>query len=103
MVSRKGSPTLPKPAAMRDIGDQKPGKTNDHFVKAADIKARTNPPGRAKRRAKQLSRFVSRRFPLDVAKAPFDNHAGSGFTMDDDLGATARPIRRREKNAFLDA
>src|ERR1700720_4031178 len=50
-----------------------------------------------------LSRFVSRRFPLDVAKAPVDNHVGSGFTVDDDLGATARPIRRREKNAFLDA
>ena len=57
---------------------------------------------RADRRAKQPSNFVSRRFPLDVAKAPFDDHAGSGFTLDDDLGATARPIRRREKNAFLD-
>jgi hypothetical protein len=57
---------------------------------------------RAERQAKQPSNFVSRRFPLDVAKAPFDNHAGFGFTLDDDLGATARPIRRREKNAFLD-
>jgi hypothetical protein len=52
--------------------------------------------------ASSLSRVVSRRFPLDVANAPFDDHAGSTFTVDDDLGATARPIRRREKNALLD-
>src|ERR1700730_8740912 len=50
-----------------------------------------------------LSHFVSRRSPLDVAKAPFDDHAGSGLTVDDDLGATARAIWRREKYAFLDA
>ena len=57
---------------------------------------------RADRRAKQPSNFVSRRFPLDVAKAPFDDHAGSGFTLDDDLGATARPVRHSKKNALFD-
>src|SRR5208283_4106890 len=28
--------------------------------------------------------------------------AGAGFSVDGDLSATARPVRRREKNAFLD-
>ena len=37
-----------------------------------------------------------------MAEAPFDNRSRSGFAVDGDLRATARPVRRGEKNAFLD-
>src|ERR1700730_6231889 len=37
-----------------------------------------------------------------MAETPFDNRFWSGFVVDGDLGAPARSVRRREKNAFLD-
>src|SRR5438105_5059384 len=121
MVSRKGPPTLPKPrrgAAVRATNLL--GKLAGcpfHGVRREAMRRclADHPPENGARLSlstpveplaavsKQPSRFLSRRFPLDVAKAPFDNHAGPGFTVDDDLGAAARPIRRREKNALLDA
>src|SRR5664279_3237653 len=38
-----------------------------------------------------------------MAETPFDNRIGTRFAVNGDLGATARPIRRGEKYAFLDS
>src|SRR5438128_10368049 len=107
MVFRKGPRTLPKPRrGARDLLGKLAGcPIHDVRREAMRRWLAAHPPENGARHSSSTSSrtFVSRWFPVDVAKAPFDNQAGSSFTVDDDLGGTARPIRRREKNAFLDA
>ena len=67
----------------------------------ANSRAALCPPVLATVYAQPL-RVLTWRLALNVAKTPFDDGVFAGFTIDGDLGTTARTIWRCEKNALLD-